>query len=130
MDEAHCTLSLARSYMDNLGTDFRRLSQIPLTDARVQEYIDLLLPMDENPTEIHQKNISRIREDLKVRYHDAPDLQHVGRNAYRFLCSVSDFATHSKPLRATAKYQENMFGKTIEGNPLIDRAYTIVQAAA
>ena len=54
--------------------------------------------MDEQPTDTHRKNIRRIREDLKIRYFDAPDLEHVGKNAYRFLCAVSDFATHAKQL--------------------------------
>ncbi len=70
-----------------------------------------------------------IREDMKLRYFEAPDLKHVGKNAYRFINAVSDFATHSKPLRNTANYRENMFAKTIEGNPLIDKAYELVLAA-
>ena len=129
MDEAHNTLLLAETYMGRLGTEFSRLNKIKLSDQKVMEYIDLLLPMDEQPTEIHRKNITRIREDMKRRYFDAPDLRHVGRNAYRFINAVSDFATHAKPLRNTANYQENMFAKTIEGNPLIDRAYELVAAA-
>jgi phage/plasmid-like protein (TIGR03299 family) len=129
MDEAHNTLLLAEKYMGKLGAEFSRLSKVKLTDAKVMEYIDLLLPMDEEPTDIHRKNILRIREDLKIRYFDAPDLRHVGRNAYRFVCAVSDFATHAKPLRETANYRENVFAKTIDGNPLIDKAYEIVSAA-
>ena len=129
MDEAHNTLLLAEKYMGRLGMEFSRLSKIKLSDQKVMEYIDLLLPMDEQPTEIHRKNITRIREDMKARYFDAPDLKHVGKNAYRFINAVSDFATHAKPLRNAANYQENMFAKTIEGNPLIDRAYELVTAA-
>ena len=129
MDEAHNTLLLAEKYMGRLGMEFSRLSKIKLSDQKVLEYIDLLLPMDEQPTDIHRKNITRIREDMKARYFDAPDLKHVGKNAYRFVNAVSDFATHAKPLRNTANYQENMFAKTIEGNPLIDRAYELVTAA-
>lgn len=91
--------------------------------------IELILPMDEQPTETHRKNITRIREDMKLRYFEAPDLRHVGKNAYRFLNAVSDFATHAKPLRETASYRENLFAKTIEGNPLIDKAYELVMAA-
>ena len=128
--EAHNTLALASKYMDNLGAEFSRLSQIQLPDAKVLEYIEMLLPMDEDPTEIHERNINRIRDDLKVRYFDAPDLRHVGRNAYRFVCAVSDFATHAEPLRKTATYRENMFARTIEGNPLIDKAYEIILEAA
>ena len=129
MDEAHNTLLLAEKYMGKLGTEISRLSKIKLSDQKVMEYIDLLLPMDDYPTETHRKNVSRIREDLKLRYFDAPDLKHVGKNAYRFLCAVSDFATHAKPLRETANYRENMFARTIEGNPLIDKAYEMASAA-
>ncbi|MEY8335793.1 hypothetical protein AALB53_22345, partial [Lachnospiraceae bacterium 47-T17] len=61
--------------------------------------------------------------------YDAPDLQAVGNNAYRFVNAVSDFATHAKPLRRSANYKENLFARTVEGNPLIDRAYQLVSAA-
>ncbi|MCL2285233.1 MAG: DUF945 domain-containing protein, partial [Firmicutes bacterium] len=74
MDEAHNTLQLAARYMDNLGDEFNRLSRITLPDTRVMEYIEMLLPMNEDPTDIHKRNIEQIREDLKVRYFDAPDL--------------------------------------------------------
>lgn len=129
MDEAHNTLLLAEKYMGTLGSEVSKLSKIKLSDAKVMEYIDMLLPMDEQPTDTHRKNIRRIREDLRIRYFDAPDLEHVGKNAYRFLCAVSDFATHAKPLRETANYRENMFAKTMEGNPLIDKAHEMVLAA-
>ena len=130
MNEAHNTLLLAEKYMGKLGAEFSRLSKIKLTDAKVMEYIDMLLPMNDNPTDIHKKNITRIREDMKIRYFDAPDLKgQVGKNAYRFICAVSDFATHSKPLRETINYRENVFSKTMDGNPLIDKAYELVEAA-
>ena len=123
MEEAHNTLLLAEKYMRDLGGEFSRLSRIKMSDSKVLEYIEMLLPMDDNPTDIHRKNIERIREDLKTRYFKAPDLDHVGRNAYRFVCAVSDFATHAKPLRETASYREGVFAKTVDGNPLIDKAY-------
>jgi len=129
MAEAHNTLQLAARYMDNLGTEFERLSGIHLPDSTVMEYIEMLLPMNEDPSDIHRKNINIIREDLMMRYFDAPDLQHVGKSAYRFVCAVSDFATHAKPRRETVNYRENMFAKTIDGNPLIDKAYEMVRAA-
>ena len=73
--------------------------------------------------------MKQLREDLKIRYFDAPDLQNVGKNAYRFINAVSDFATHAEPLRRTGNFKENLFVKTVEGNPLIDRAYEMVRAA-
>lgn len=130
IDAAQSTLALANNYMGKLGTEIHKLSKIKLSDTKVMEYIDMILPMDDNPTDIHKKNVARIREDMKRRYFDAPDLKSVGKNAYRFICAVSDYATHAKPLRETANYRENVFAKTVEGNPLIDKAYEIVLDAA
>ena len=73
--------------------------------------------------------MKRLREDMKIRYFDAPDLQSVGKNAYRFVNAVSDFATHAEPLRRTANYKENLFSRTVDGNPMIDKAYQMVSAA-
>jgi phage/plasmid-like protein (TIGR03299 family) len=129
MGEAHNTLQLAQQYMGRLGAEFHSMARTKLSDAKAMEFIELLLPMDEKPTDTHRKNIARVREDLKTRYFEAPDLRHVGKNAYRFICAVSDFGTHAKPLRETAGHRENLFGKTIEGNPLIDKTYELVKAA-
>ena len=129
IQEAKDTLFLAEEYMDCLGVEFERLRRQKITDAQVKEYIELLLPMEKDPTPIQSKNIIRLREDMMKRYYDAPDLQKVGSNAYRFINAVSDFATHSNPLRRTANYNENLFARTVDGNPIIDRAYQMVKAA-
>ena len=129
IQEAKDTLFMAEEYMDCLGVEFEQLRRQKITDAQVKEYIELLLPMEKDPTPIQSKNIIRLREDMMKRYYDAPDLQKVGNNAYRFINAVSDFATHSNPLRRTANYNENLFARTVDGNPIIDRAYQMVKAA-
>lgn len=128
IQEAKDTLFMAEEYMDRLGIEFEQLRRQKVSDAQVKEYIELLLPMEKNPTPIQSKNIIKLRRDIEQRYYDAPDLQEVGNNAYRFLNAVSDFATHSSPLRRTANYNENLFARTIDGNPFIDRAYQLVKA--
>lgn len=129
IQEAKDTLFMAENYMDSLGIEFEQLRRQKMTDAQVREYIELLLPMGEEPTPIQSKNILKLRRDMERRYYEAPDLQKVGNNAYRFINAVSDFATHSRPLRRTANYKENVFARTIDGNPLIDKAYQLVKAA-
>ena len=130
MKEAKDTLFKAERYMDELGKEFEKLRMKKLSDQEVMDYIEILLPIEEGSTSQQTRNIKRLQEDMKVRYFDAPDLQDVGKNAYRFINAVSDFATHAKPLRQTAKYRETLFAKTVEGNPLIDKAYQIMSAAA
>lgn len=129
MEEAKNTLLMADRYMTGLGKEFENLRHISLTDAKVKEYIEVLLPCEESSTPQQKRNIRRLRDDLKGRYYDAPDLKDVGNNAYRFINAVSDFATHAEPIRKTRRYKENLFARTIDGNPMIDRAYQLVQAA-
>ncbi len=129
LKEAGDTLFLAEKYMDRLGKEFENLRMKKLTDQQVLDYIEILLPCEDDSTPQQVKNMERLREDLKMRCFEAPDLQDVGKNAYRFINAVSDFATHAKPLRKTASYKETLFSKTMEGNPLIDKAYQMVSAA-
>lgn len=129
MEEAKNTLFMANTYMDELGKEFERLRKIKLSDREVAEYIELLLPVDDDASSQQKKNVSKLREDLKIRYYDAPDLKEVGNNAYRFINAVSDFATHAEPLRRTENYREQVFHKTVNGNPLIDKAYKMMIAA-
>ena len=129
LQEASDTLFLAEKYMENLGKEIEKLRATSISDEQVKEYIELLLPVEKDATAIQEKNIRRLRDDMRSRYYDAPDLQAVGNNAYRFVNAVSDFATHARPLRRSANYKENLFARTVEGNPLIDRAYQLVSAA-
>lgn len=129
MEEAKQTLFMAEKYMSRLGREFETLRKIELTDRQVMDYIKLLLPYENEDNSLHVRNINRLREDMQKRYFDAPDLKDVGNNAYRFVNAVSDFATHSEPIRRTKNFKENLFSRTVEGNPLIDKAYQMVCAA-
>ena len=88
----------------------------------------MLLPLEEDASSVTVRNVTKLRDDMAARYFDAPDLKDVGKNAYRFINAVSDFATHAEPIRRTKNYQENLFMRTYEGNTLIDKAYQIVAA--
>lgn len=129
IEEAKNTLLLADGYMTALGQEFENLRKIKLSEKQVLDYIKILLPMEENYSLLQKRGVEKLRADMKMRYFDAPDLKGVGNNGYRFVNAVSDFATHSTPRRKTANYKENIFARTADGNPMIDRAYQLVKAA-
>lgn len=129
LEEARETLRFAENYMAELGKEVCELQKTRLSDKKVMEYIGTLLPMQEEMTIQQKKNIRTLRENLKIRYFEAPDLADMGKNAYRFLNAISDYATHNRPLRETANYRENLFLRTMDGNALIDRAYRMAKAA-
>lgn len=126
--EARRTLFMTEEYMNELDKEAETLAQIEVTDKQIADYIRILLPVKDTNTQ-HVRNISQLRSDLAERYYHAPDLRDMGKNAYRFINAVSDFALHTKPLRRTSAYSENRFVKAIDGNPLIDKAYQLLRAA-
>ncbi len=128
VQEAKDTLFMAEEYMDKLSVEIENLRTQRVTDEQVEKYIEILLPLSDGVSDLQAKNISKLRMDLRSRYYEAPDLKNLGKNAYRWINAVSDFATHMPPLRKTANYKENLFSKTIDGNPLIDRAYQLLTA--
>jgi phage/plasmid-like protein (TIGR03299 family) len=129
MDDARNTLLYASAYMSELGKAIDALNRQKLSDRKVYEYIDALFPLIDNATDQQKKNLLRMKEDMKARYFDAPDLQYVDKNAYRFINAVSDFATHTKPLRERSNYRESLFARTVDGNAMIDKAYEMTKAA-
>lgn len=129
LEEARDTLLYAGQYMAELGKAFGRLGRIKLSDGKVEEFIGALLPDADGGSSQQGRNTRKMREDMRARYYDAPDLADIEKNGYRFINAVSDFATHAKPLRERVNYRESLFARTVDGNSLIDRAYQMVMAA-
>ncbi len=73
IQEAKDTLFMAEKYMDCLGIEFEQLRRQKITDEQVREYIELLLPMEKEPTEIQRKNIIRLRRNTEKEKSQASD---------------------------------------------------------
>lgn len=126
LDEARDALFRANQYLDALQEEAERLSMQRLTDKKVLQWIDELLPLADDATEMQKTNVTKLRSDLTHRYFDAPDLVVLPKTGWRFINAVSDFATHAQPIRATKDYQKNLFVKTIDGHPVIDKAMQLL----
>ena len=129
LDGVRDTLQLAHGYMAQLGLEFETLGKIKLTDKKVMEFVNALLPLADDATALQRKNVEQMRDDVKIRYFEAPDLKVLGKNGYRFINAISDHATHVKPLRETSSYKENLFVKTLDGHPTIDKAFAMLKVA-
>ena len=128
MDEAMKTLLLAEHYMKKLDYEANFLNRKRIEDKKVLEFINEIIPLADNASKLQEKNIETLRNDMKLRYFDAPDLTYLPKTPWRFINAVSDFATHITPLRKTENYKENLFSKTVDGNPLIDKAYELIES--
>lgn len=128
LDEAMMTLRLGQEYMQNLSQEAEILARFKLQDDKIMQYIQALLPIDKNASDRTQRGVCDMQVALYNQYMHTDDLQHLDKSAYRFINAVSDFATHREPLRRTKNYQENLFSKTIDGNALIDKSYSMMIA--
>ena len=64
IEEAKNTLFLADEYMSALGKEFENLRGIRLSEKQVMDYIEILLPVEENFTPQQKRGIERLREDM------------------------------------------------------------------
>lgn len=124
------TLIASKEYMGALCDEMVNLNEIKLTDTQVYDYVKKLIPMPLDPSEVTRRNVSSKRTELMDRYELAPDLAHVDRSAYRFVNAVSDFATHSTPLRARSNYRGTRLLSILDGNMLIDTSYQMMKEVA
>lgn len=130
LHEARETLCLAETYMEELGRSMNELDKIRLSDAKVKSFAEELFPVTADMSDLQIQNMLKQQDELKQRYYESPDLQHIGKNGYRFINAIADMTQHGKPLRETKNYRENVFRKSIEGHPLVDRSYNMILAAA
>ena len=55
-----------------------------------------------------------------------PDIAQFLNTKWGFINAVSDYVGHSIPARVTSNYQENNWGKIINGHPLLDKAMSLM----
>lgn len=126
--EAKYTLMNTERYLNALETEFGKMKLKRLDTDKVHKFVKQLLPINEKDGDRKVASIQEMRNELMMRYLNAPDLQVLEPSVYRFVNAVSDFATHRNPARGSEYYQENMFMKVVDGDELIDKAYAICDA--
>jgi len=128
MAEAHRTLELANNYLDNLKIEADNLYSQKINTKEFEVFMEMLLPVKEEPSERQIKNITDMRNELSFRYFEAPDLADIRNTKWGVMQAVSDFATHREPQRASDSFKENLFGQIINGHVLMDKAFELLTA--
>jgi phage/plasmid-like protein (TIGR03299 family) len=89
LNEARKTIFLSETYMKNFELEVQTLSKIHMSDSKVIEFINELIPLQDEVSIIRRKNVQTLRNDLKMRYFEAPDLKNKPKTAWRVINSVS-----------------------------------------
>lgn len=117
--EARRTLILANDYMNNLAETADKLANTTFTQSKVEEFVSELFKAPDDATDRVKNNVEASKQAFMYCYF-APDIAKFQGTAWGVVNAASDFATHAAPVRKTAKYAENRFSNSLNGNVIID----------
>lgn len=125
LKEAKMCLQLASDYMRCLDEEADRLANIKLYREEIEEILSELFPVDEDTSERKIANVQSFKDDFMVAYF-MPDLTQFKDTAWGAVNAMADVITHATPRRNTATYEQNRWGKIIDGHPIMDRFVELV----
>ena len=125
LEEAKLCLSLADKYMISLDIEADRLANAKLHEEEIEQILDEMFPINDKTTERKKSNILQFKQNFWKAY-DMPDITKFGSSAWRGVNAMSDVITHAAPTRNTATYNENRWGKIMDGHILLDQFTSLV----
>lgn len=125
LEEAKLCLQMADKYMQNLDIEADRLANAKLYKEQIDEILDEMFPIDDNDTDRKKQNVQSVKDSFYVAYF-MPDILKFGESAWRAVNAMSDMVTHSTPQRNTKSYNENRWGKIMDGHVMMDQFVELV----
>lgn len=129
LDDARETLQFANNYIKATQETFEELYKIKLNDISLHRMLNNIAPITEDMSDRQKENQKTIRDDILLRYEEAPDLKVLDQTGARLVQAVADTTSHLEPFRLTANWKENRFKNTLDGNKLLDKTVGILLAA-
>ena len=129
LDDARETLQLANNYIKATQETFEELYKVKLNDISLYRTVDTIVPITEDMSDRQKENQKASRDDILLRYREAPDLRVLDKTGARLVQAVADTTSHMEPFRMTANFKENRFKNTLDGNKLLDKTVGILLAA-
>lgn len=125
LSEARHTLGLANEYLDVLAVEADKLANETMTEDTIIKTLDEMFPVAEDASDRQKQNVQNAKDGIMICML-RPDIAKFVNTKWGFINAVSDYVGHSIPARLTANYQENNWGKIMNGHPLLDKAMSLV----
>ena len=125
LSEARHTLELANEYLDTLAIEADRLANETMKEDDVIYTLNEMFPIDDDASDRQKQNIQNAKDGIMICML-RPDIAKFLNSKWGFINAVSDYVGHSVPARLTTNYQENNWGKIMNGHPLLDKAMNLV----
>lgn len=126
MQEARLCLELAEQYMDGLAQYADRLANTTVSDEQIDKLLAEMFPVDEEKDGERKKNSAKkAKEEFMICYL-RPDIAKFLNTGWGLVNAMSDMVTHTAPRRQTANYQENNWGRIMDGHKMLDKMVDLV----
>lgn len=125
LSEARQTLELANEYLDNLSIEAEKLANETMKEDDVIKTLNEMFPIDEDASDRQKQNVQNAKDGIMICM-VRPDIAQFLGTKWGFINAVSDYVGHSVPARLTTNYQENNWGKIMNGHPILDKAMNLV----
>lgn len=125
LEEAKLCLRLANDYMTNLDEEADRLANAKLYAEQVEEILNDMFPVDDNASDRKKNTVVQFMNNYWTAY-NMPDIAKFEDSAWKAVNAMSDVVTHAAPQRKTTTYNENRWGKIIDGHAMLDQFVDLV----
>lgn len=125
LSEARHTLELANDYLNNLAIEADKLANETMKEEDIVYTLNEMFPVDDDASDRQKQNIQNAKDGIMICML-RPDIAKFLNTKWGFINAVSDYVGHAIPARVTANYQENNWGKIMNGHPLLDKAMSLV----
>ena len=86
---------------------------------QINEILDIMFPITENDSDRKKANIQSIKDGYYICY-AMPDLAQFKGTAWGAINAMADYVGHSAPKRNTVNFEENRWGKIMDGHAWMD----------
>ena len=127
LNEARQTLEFADKYMKELQKEAEELATKTISDMQIMTMVKTLFPVSEDMTARQIKSMEYNKEALLSCF-KAPDIANFKNTAWGAVNALSDFVSHTEPLRNTNTFAERRFESVVSGNTVFDTGIEMLRA--
>ncbi len=117
--EAQDTLQLANAYMQSLNEYAESIVDIKVDEEALEIALGKVFPVKPDASPREKANQQKAHDDFMVCYM-APDIAKFMGTAWGAVNAMTDMVAHTKPARVTQNYDENNWGRIMNGHALVD----------
>lgn len=114
-------------YVKALETEVKSMINTKLVTS-VNSLLDLIIPVNDEETTYNKNKKQKAKDTILNLYNNKDDLQNYKNTQFGLISAISDFVSHLTPVRKNADIN-NRFIQNLEGDLLLNNAYTILKAA-